>query len=123
MPTAEAKEGATETRNQGTVLVAHLVVMHVDSQRAPAELTRSPAQARARAEEAHRRAIEGESFPNLVEIYSDEPGAGARGGRLPRFHWDEMVPEFSEVAFALEPGQLSDVVETRFGYHVILRIE
>lgn len=105
------------------VLVAHLVVMHAESRRAPAGIQRSRAQALERASEAHARALAGEPFPELVELYSDEPGAAARGGRLPRFQRGDMVREFSDAAFALGPGELSAVVESPFGYHVILRLE
>jgi len=121
-PTGDAPAPATDTQ-PATILVAHLVVMHAESRRVPPGVTRTREEARARAEEAHGRAVAGEPFPALVEEYSDEPGAAARGGRLPRFRSEDMVPEFSRAAFALSPGELSEVVETPFGYHVILRIE
>lgn len=120
---ATAPSDAPPPAEAATILVAHLVVMHQEARRVPANVTRTRQEARLRAEEAQRRAAAGEPFPALVEEYSDEPGAAARGGRLPRFRYEDMVPEFSRAAFALAPGQLSDVVDTPFGYHVILRIE
>lgn len=74
--------------------------------------------ARARAEQAHALAVEGEDFAELAKKLSEGP-SGPQGGDLGFFSANQMVPPFSEAAFALEPGQISDVVQTRFGYHVI----
>jgi peptidyl-prolyl cis-trans isomerase C len=61
----------------------------------------------------------GESFAELAKQFSQGP-SGPRGGDLGTFTRSEMVSSFSDAAFALEPGQMSDVVETQFGYHLIL---
>jgi peptidyl-prolyl cis-trans isomerase C len=60
----------------------------------------------------------GKDFAELAKAKSKDPGA-ADGGDLGYFTKDQMVPEFSEVAFKLEKGQLSDPVKSQFGWHVI----
>jgi peptidyl-prolyl cis-trans isomerase C len=76
------------------------------------------ADAKARAEAARKRALSGEDFATLATELSDGPSA-PNGGDLGFFSADRMVPAFAEAAFALEPGAISQVVETQFGYHVI----
>src|SRR5277367_1919316 len=61
----------------------------------------------------------GADFATLAKQKSKDPGA-AEGGDLGYFTKDQMVPEFSEVAFKLDKGQISDPVHTQFGWHVIL---
>jgi Fe2+ transport system protein FeoA len=99
------------------LVVRHLVIL---SERWRPDEHRDSARTVAR--EALRRARAGEDFAALAGEYSDEPGAGERGGLLEPGREDSWVPEFWQAASSLEPGQLSGVVETEFGFHV-LRLE
>ena len=75
--------------------------------------------ARKKAEAARARAEAGEDFATLAREVSEGPSA-RQGGELGFFTRQQMVPPFAEAAFALEPGSISGVVKTRFGFHVIL---
>ena len=75
----------------------------------------------ARARELRAKAVQpGADFAALARENSDDPGSAARGGDLGLFARGKMAPAFESAAFALkEPGEISDVVKTEFGYHVI----
>lgn len=72
----------------------------------------------ARLNEVKERLSWGESFAELAREYSDDPSA-AQGGDLGYFGRGMMVPEFEDAVFALEPGEISGIVPTQFGFHVI----
>jgi peptidyl-prolyl cis-trans isomerase D len=61
----------------------------------------------------------GKDFAKLAETYSDDPGSKTKGGDLGFFTKDRMVKPFSDAAFAMQPGDLSEPVRTRFGWHLI----
>lgn len=114
---------ATEPDGPAFIRAAHLVVMHKDSRNAPPTMVRPKREARARAEEALSKLKAGADFGEIAALYSDEPGAAERKGDLGQFSRKQMVRKFSSAAFKLKPGELSDIVETEFGFHVILRTE
>ena len=101
----------------------HLLVMYKGSMRAPENVTRTKDEAKARAEEALKKAKSGAKFEDLVKEYSDEPNAAQRGGDLGKFPKGRMVPAFQDGLEKTKVGQVSDLVETPFGYHVILRTQ
>lgn len=80
------------------------------------------AKAKTKAEALLARIKAGEDFATLAKENSDCPSA-AKGGDLGLFGKGSMVPEFEKAAFALEVGQVSDVVETQFGYHIIKKTD
>ncbi|MDR1997473.1 MAG: peptidylprolyl isomerase [Candidatus Margulisbacteria bacterium] len=61
----------------------------------------------------------GADFAELAREYSNDTGSAARGGDLGFFGVNAMVPEFEQVAFSLEPGQLSKPFQTQYGYHIV----
>lgn len=80
--------------------------------------------ARKKAEDLLQRIKGGEDFAKLAQENSDDPGSKPRGGDLPPFGRGQMVPPFEAATFALQkPNDLSPVVETPFGYHIIQLLE
>lgn len=66
-----------------------------------------------------RRVVKGESFGNLAALYSDDTGSAKNGGIYKSVVKGKMVTEFENVAFSLNPGDISEVFETQFGFHFI----
>ena len=69
------------------------------------------------------RVLKGEKFAMLATMYSEDPGSAAKGGELGFFSRGDMVSEFEAAAFVLKPGEVSPVIETKFGFHIIQLIE
>jgi len=61
----------------------------------------------------------GGNFERLAEKYSEDPGSAARGGSLGSFQRRSLPPEFEDAAFRLNVGEVSDIVHTKYGYHII----
>lgn len=76
-------------------------------------------QAKAKAEELHKQIVAGASFDELAKKESDDVGSGTRGGDLGTFGRGQMVPEFEKAAFEAKKGEVTPVVRTQFGYHII----
>lgn len=72
--------------------------------------------------EASERLASGESFEDLAREYSDD-ASGATGGNLGTFGRGVMVPEFEDAVFAMEEGEVSGIIPTRFGFHIVEVLE
>ena len=81
------------------------------------------AEALAFAQSLRQRILDGEDFADLALRYSEDPGSGVEGGDLGWAGRGRYVPEFDEVAFSLEVGEISEPVKTTFGYHIIEVLE
>ena len=73
--------------------------------------------------ELRSRILKGERFSTLAVLYSEDPGSAKKGGELGFHGIGEFAPEFEAAAFALKDGEISEVVETEYGYHIIQLIE
>lgn len=102
------------------IRASHILLMYKGSMRSTA--TRSKDEALTSITAMKAEVAGGADFAELARKNSDCP-SGAEGGDLGKFPRGAMVPEFDKAAFALEPGQVSDVIETAFGYHLIQRTE
>ena len=120
---AAEREREAIARQPNEIGARHILIMHAQSKSKPPSVTRSRAEARTRAEELLAKLRKGATFEELVTEYSDEPGANERHGDLGVFDRAQMVKPFADAAFALQVGQVSAIVETPFGFHVIKRTE
>jgi peptidyl-prolyl cis-trans isomerase NIMA-interacting 1 len=120
---ASATASATATLVPDAIIAQHILVAYKNAKRAPKGVTRTKAEAKARAEEALTKVRTGASFEDAVKEYSDDAGSADRLGSVGKFRRTDMDPSFSAAAFALRVGQVSDVVETPFGFHLIKRTQ
>ena len=100
------------------VTAAHILVMHEDSARSSE--TRTKDEAKTMIDDVKAKIADGADFAELAGQVSDCP-SGSNGGSLGQFGRGQMVKAFEDTAFALKPGETSDIIETEFGYHLILR--
>jgi parvulin-like peptidyl-prolyl isomerase len=101
----------------------HILISYKGAMRAAPYIDRTKEQAEMLATELQEKAQSGADFEELARKNSDDPGSASSGGSLGRFARGQMVKEFSDAAFSLPVGGVSEVVESPFGFHVIQRTE
>ena len=100
----------------GLVQVAH-ILLRLD-QKASAEVQ---AAAKVRIDSIYNALKQGADFAELAKKVSQDPGSAQQGGLLPFVQRGQLVKEFEDVAFSLKDGEMSGIVESPYGYHIILR--
>src|SRR5947209_7208575 len=103
----------------GTVRLFQHILIRVPPNAAPPQQDKQRKQAEGLLRQAAAR--HGADFAQLAKRYSDDPGSKARGGYLPATGRGQFVPAFDSAAWKLDPGAISDVVRSPFGFHIIRR--
>jgi hypothetical protein len=105
------------------VAASHILISYKGADRADSKTKRTKQAAKKEANRIRGLLVnEGKDFAEMAKKHSDGP-SGPKGGDLGKFKFEVMAKPFSEAAFALEVGEVSEVVETGFGFHVIQRTE
>ena len=100
----------------------HILVAYKGAKNAPFSVTRTKEEARKRAEEALKMTKDPKyEFEDVVNIYSDDAASKERRGSLGKITKKTVVKEFADAAWALDVNEISGVVETPFGFHIIKR--
>ena len=99
------------------VHVEHILFMTVGKTDAEVE------EIRKKAEDVLKQAKQGGKFEDLAKRYSEDPGSKDKGGDLGWITQGQTVPEFEKTAFSLAPGQVSDLVKSQYGFHIIKVLE
>src|SRR5438552_11595595 len=99
------------------VHVEHILFMTVGKTDAEVE------EIKKKAEDVLKQVKKGGKFEDLAKKYSEDRGSKDKGGDLSWITQGQTVPEFEKTAFSLPPGQISDLVKTQYGFHIIKVIE
>ncbi len=102
---------------------AQMKASHILIRVAPTATPDEDAAARSKAESALARARSGEDFAALAREVSEDETTAPNGGDLGFFGPGMMVPPFDQAVFAMSPGDVSDIVKTQFGYHIIHAVD
>jgi len=105
------------------ISVRHVLVQYTGSKNSRPPISRTREEACLRALQARDELRGGADFVEVVKKYSDEAGAASRSGSLGTIERKDAAAPFADAAFELHPKEFSDVVETDFGFHVIMRVE
>jgi peptidyl-prolyl cis-trans isomerase D len=108
-----------EYRVPDQVKVRHILIKTPLPAPGQNEDEKAVAEARAKAEDVLKQVKAGGDFAKLAEKYSDDPGTAKDGGELGWIGRGRTVPEFEKVAFSLPKGQISDLVKSSYGFHII----
>ncbi len=115
---AEARRIYDETvkhiGSDGLIQVSH-ILLRVGQQATPEEM----ATAKQRADSVYNALKNGADFAELAKQVSQDPGSAQQGGLLPFVQRGQLVKEFEDAAYALQPGEMSGIVQSPFGYHII----
>ena len=105
------------------IKASHILISYKGADRADSNISRSKDEAKTEAERLRKLIVEENSdFAEIAQKHSDGPSS-SKGGDLGKFKFEVMAKPFSEAAFDLNVGEVSEVVETGFGFHVIKRTE
>jgi len=105
------------------VTVKHILIKYSGAKNADAAITRTREEACLRALEARDKLVGGAEFDDVVKEFSEEPGAASRNGSIGSVERKDLAKPFADAAFELSMNQMSDIVETEFGFHLILRTQ
>ena len=120
-PADKPRPAATANAPQAEKIRASHILVGWKGAAGPAQ-ERTKEEAKKRIDDIIARLKKGEDFAKLAGDYGED-GTKARGGDLGLFEREGMVKPFADAAFALKPGEISGVVESQFGYHVIKRTQ
>jgi peptidyl-prolyl cis-trans isomerase C len=113
------KAYADNAKEYEQVKARHILIAPKGSAAAQPGKDLTDEQAKAKAEDLRKKIVAGANFEELAKKESDDTGSGARGGDLGSFGHGQMVPEFEQAAFSAKVGEVTPVVKTQFGYHII----
>lgn len=119
---ADIKKYYEENKNKyadDEVRASHILISTVDQDSKKPLSDEKQKEAKKKADELYEKVKSGDDFAKLAKENSDDKGSAVKGGDLGFFSKGQMVPEFEKAAFSMDKGEISKVVKTQYGYHII----